>query len=251
MPSITHKGRIVKTKGRHSDCLVYVTKGKTIYTFGDYKITVGENDMLFLAKDSIYTMDIITDDYEVLFVDFDFLNEQNLPYNSEGFFNVAGKNFLNYFQSMHNAWIAKKPFYMTQVYALVNQILYELYKSTQKNYFSTKDYNTIKKAVDYIHENFTKTDINISYIATLTDVGEGHFRRLFGKIYNTSPAKYITKLRIDYAKELLGYKNISVSPVAQKSGFSDIFYFCKVFKALAGITPTEFRKNIAGTQNIW
>jgi len=92
MPSACRKGRIVKTKGRHSDCLVYVTKGKTIYTFDDYKITVKENDMLFLAKDSIYTMDIITDSYEVLFVDFDFLNEENVPYKSEGFFNMAGKN---------------------------------------------------------------------------------------------------------------------------------------------------------------
>ncbi len=251
MPSSCHKGGIVKTKGRHSDCLVYVIKGKTIYTFDDYKITVKENDMLFLAKDSIYTMDIVTDSYEVLFVDFDFLNEENIAYKSEGFFNVVGKSFLDYFQSMYNTWVAKKPFYIIQVYALINRILYELYKSTQRNYFSTKDYDTIKKAVDYIHENFTKTDINITYVSSLTDVGEGHFRRLFSKIYNISPAKYITALRMSYAKELLGYKNISVSEVAEKSGYSDIFYFCKVFKSLTGMTPTEYRKGAENIQNTW
>ena len=54
------------------------------------------------------------------------------------------------------------------------------------------------------------------------------------------PARYIQKFRIDKAKELLVSSGGSIEKIALATGFANASYFCKVFRSITGITPTEF-----------
>ena len=54
---------------------------------------------------------------------------------------------------------------------------------------------------------------------------------------------YLTSLRMDHAAWLLTHTSQTVFTIAAQVGYSDYFYFAKVFKKAMGCTPTAFRKS--------
>ena len=54
---------------------------------------------------------------------------------------------------------------------------------------------------------------------------------------------YLTSLRIEHAAWLLAHSDQTVFAIATQVGYSDYFYFAKVFKKVKGCTPTAYRKD--------
>ena len=52
--------------------------------------------------------------------------------------------------------------------------------------------------------------------------------------------QYLIRLRIGKAKKLLCATSYSITDIALETGFCDCQHFCKVFKQLEGITPTQY-----------
>ena len=55
-----------------------------------------------------------------------------------------------------------------------------------------------------------------------------------------SPGKYITRVRIEYAKLLLRAEDVSIAYVAEASGFANANYFAKAFRRETGMSPSEY-----------
>ena len=53
---------------------------------------------------------------------------------------------------------------------------------------------------------------------------------------------YVNQLRLRYAHELLDESPFNMSEIATRCGYSDAFYFSKVFKKATGISPKDYRK---------
>ena len=73
--SSTHKKKKINNNlnGRYSDCFAYIVSGTTNYTFADgMSFQANTNDLLYLAEGSKYIMDITSEKYEAIFIDFDF-----------------------------------------------------------------------------------------------------------------------------------------------------------------------------------
>lgn len=66
-----------------------------------------------------------------------------------------------------------------------------------------------------------------------------YFSELFKKTFKMSPVRFVTKLRIDYAKELLVTNRYSVSEIVETCGFSNAYYFSNVFKKQTGFSPSQ------------
>ncbi len=93
----------------------------------------------------------------------------------------------------------------------------------------------------YLRENFKK-DISLSEVADKLGFTSDYISRTFKKYKNESPIKYITRLRINEAKQLLiNHPNIDIKKVGELSGYSDPFYFSRVFKSNTGLYPSEYR----------
>ena len=58
----------------------------------------------------------------------------------------------------------------------------------------------------------------------------------------SSPIKYLTAVRIQKSKELLRFTDDTLAKIAKIVGFSSEQYLSRVFKALEGISPREYRK---------
>ena len=85
---------------------------------------------------------------------------------------------------------------------------------------------------------------SVKEMSKMANMSEGTFRMLFEKETGMPPNNYINIQRIRKAKDLL-QEGYSITYVAFELGFSSSQYFSTVFKKWAGISPSDYLKNIA------
>ena len=78
-------------------------------------------------------------------------------------------------------------------------------------------------------------------MAKLSGYSESRFSALYREIYGTSPISDLISKRIDEAKLLIRYGNLSLYEIAESVGFNSIYYFSKYFKKKTGFTPSEYK----------
>jgi len=66
-------------------------------------------------------------------------------------------------------------------------------------------------------------------------------RQIFRQVSGGTPTQYLRELRISQAKHLLRLSDLPIAEVAGRSGFSDQFYFSRVFRQVVGLSPRRFR----------
>ncbi len=84
--------------------------------------------------------------------------------------------------------------------------------------------------------------LTVSELATAVNVSVSQLNTLFQTYLGVSPAKYITRIRLEESKVLLSNQQMSVGKVAQKLGYSSIQHFSKQFRTWFGYSPTTFAK---------
>ncbi|MNI92068.1 HTH-type transcriptional regulator YesS [compost metagenome] len=88
--------------------------------------------------------------------------------------------------------------------------------------------------------------LNIDKIVTLEELSSvlhlnpSYLSRLFKKETGENFVEYITKIKVEHAKELLDQTQLSVDEIAEKIGYEKN-YFYKVFKKLTNMTPNHYR----------
>lgn len=95
-----------------------------------------------------------------------------------------------------------------------------------------------------IYVNITLQDISDDF-----NLSASYICRLIKAYFNDTPIAFHRRLRIEEAKRLIQeYKDLKVRDISEALGFSDQYYFCKVFKKQYGKTPTDFRSDTLGRQ---
>ena len=77
-------------------------------------------------------------------------------------------------------------------------------------------------------------------LAKMSGIGETYYRSIFIAVFGVAPTRYIQQYRVNKAKELLIKTGASIEDIAVAVGFANSSYFCKVFKSITGVTPSEF-----------
>jgi signal transduction histidine kinase/AraC-like DNA-binding protein len=97
-----------------------------------------------------------------------------------------------------------------------------------------------RRAVAFINERYGGA-LARWQIAEAVNASEDHLSRVFRRELGVSPWDYLTRLRVERAKELLASSSESVAAIGARVGFPDQAYFSRVFKKIAGIAPQAFR----------
>ena len=99
----------------------------------------------------------------------------------------------------------------------------------------------IRKALQYIDQHFFE-QISLDEIAKYVLLNPAYLSTIFKTETGMTITSYITKVRVDYAKNLLKEGQFSISDIAIKSGYQDARYFSRIFKENIGVTPKEYQK---------
>ena len=93
----------------------------------------------------------------------------------------------------------------------------------------------------YIEEYYFKS-FTIDKLAKMAGVSKGYFSRAFKNSFNMSPLAYQQNIRIEAAKTYLKTTPLRCNEICRRVGFTDVYFFYRIFKKQAGMTPTQFRK---------
>ena len=99
----------------------------------------------------------------------------------------------------------------------------------------------VGSAVSYIDKHLTEK-ILIEEVCRNTGTNASTLNFKFRREFNMSIGQYITDRRIKNACRLLISTSYSISEIASRCGFSDVYYFSNTFKKIQGISPSEYRK---------
>ncbi len=126
---------------------------------------------------------------------------------------------------------------------LLEEKAVNFYISTNENIKYT---SFIKKALTYINENYSNPNLTLKWVAeSYLYMNVDYVSKQFLKQTGVKFSTYLTKIRIDKAKELLLEKGCDkIYDIAEQIGFgNNPQYFSQIFKKNTGMTPTEYIAN--------
>lgn len=105
----------------------------------------------------------------------------------------------------------------------------------------TSTHKSVQMMIDYAEQHY-REDISIQDLADYCSINTNYASQIFKQELGISFVSYLTSLRIEHAIWLLTHTEQTIFSIATQVGYSDYFYFAKVFKKVKGCTPTAFRQ---------
>lgn len=99
----------------------------------------------------------------------------------------------------------------------------------------------LNKSKEYLYYNYNK-DINLDYLSNLIEINKFYFLKSFKKAFGETPIQFVSKIRLEKAKEYLINTKWKINTVANKVGFKTPQGFSSFFARELGISPKEFRE---------
>ena len=140
------------------------------------------------------------------------------------------------FLRMMNAWREERS---------VNQIKSQLYDifATLEEQAQGNDYDVdFLKCIEIMKERYCDSDFSIESICRQMHISRSGIQRRFQKHFSIGPKRYLMKLRMNKALDVMSEGELSVKKVAFLCGFDDEKYFSRSFKRTFGCPPAEFIK---------
>lgn len=216
--------------------LAFSLCGELIYYNQTDKIRLNETNIVFLPKNVTYKIKCIREG-KFAFVNFKAVSE----IRQTGIISVKENTelFKKEFGMLRNAFNGnssdKNYISFSHLYAMLSMLLSGSIKSSMPA--------VLNDALHYIDENIASLQLCNSNVASAEGISEVYLRKMFVKYLSVSTGAYIQNRRIDLAKSFLNSTTMAVSEIAEKCGYSNVYYFSKLFKSKCGCSPTQYRKN--------
>lgn len=219
---------------------VFIVKhsGLSYYYVGDNRYTADCNNIIFMPAGTSYSMSVEKSG-QCTVIEFDTINTES-EFAACEYFTGGESDIINTAKNILHYWTLRGPAFqskcISEIYIMITQI------STLDSYENSLagKYGMIHRSVKYIEANYNKQDLYTPELAKMSGMGETYYRNIFISVFSVPPAKYIQQYRVDKAKQFLVRGNMSVEEIAVSVGFANSSYFCKVFKLLTDLTPSEF-----------
>lgn len=97
--------------------------------------------------------------------------------------------------------------------------------------------------ITFINEKYDQKH-TLESLSMKFNINSNYICNLFSKHYNTTLTRYITDLRMAAVVRGMQMQGKSFKELAIDCGYTDYYYFCKVFKSYYGVSPSNYKKNL-------
>ena len=224
--------------------IMYYAEGESVISFNGEKYEMSENKILYLPKG------IDNEDYSIFIkkpvklYNIYFDTDSQLP-QKPMVISAKSAEIANLFEKIFHTWVYKKECYYYKAVRYFYNIA-ELVKKSQPFYLNSKKYELLKKSEDFMLTHYCDYKFNFKEMQKITGLSYSYFKKLFIEKYGMPPVKYVNKLKINRACELLISNRFTVSEISEMCGFENTYYFSTVFKNYMGVSPKQFSKENIG-----
>lgn len=226
----------------------YTLEGKGGLTLSGHKHIIEPRQAFFIKipSDTMY-YSIPGEDWKFIYIliQSDYLDEyyQQIVHKTGNIINLSPDS--NIAGLLNDIFNQAKNNHITN-FNLASSLAYEFINKLYAHFMVNSD-NYSKRNREIVHMLETDFD-NIESISSISEyynISTSHLTREFTEEVGISPIKYLTKVRITYARKLLQSTNMSVAEISKLCGYSRSNYFCKIFKEVVGISPLVYRTYLA------
>lgn len=251
----------------HYNEIAFTLSGNKILNHRNRSWLLTENTSVFLRK-SAYTQELFyTSGWEILAFYFpdDFLQQvfktykQNLPLKNlpaaptdliiEISVSEAARAF---FYSIVPYFTQLSPPSETLLELKFNELIFLILSdpanSCLLSYVNSISERSKTPLQEIMEPNYT-FNLSLSEYARMAQRSLASFKREFIEIYHTTPGKWLTRKRLEYAQMLLDNSSKNVNEIAYESGFENATHFSRIFKEKFGLPPLQYRKQNSNTSN--
>jgi AraC-like DNA-binding protein len=226
--------------------IVYITRGRGSFESAGRSFAVEPGSIMLLFPGLAHAY---KPDYEVGWTEYwvgfrgpyaDHLRREGFLSPDRPFFELGLQNgLLEAFTGIFELVREQEPLYQirasSRLLGLVADILARERKAAQ---FSHSE-ELVQKAKFFMEENIYG-EINLNAICETLGVSGSHLNEVFKAYTSMTPYQHFISIKIHKAKELLERGDASIKEIAFRLGFKDEYYFSRLFKSKAGVSPSRW-----------
>lgn len=155
--------------------------------------------------------------------------------------NIQNK-FLQEIEIKTKVFFSEKGKELSMLPILHEKLEKDILEKLDENTYEEKKYSeAVEKCLKIIERDYDK-NISLDEVTKEVAVSKNYFCHIFKKEMNMSIWNYLTKVRLEKAKELLRKSDMKSYEIAFKVGYDNPSYFSKIFKKIEKMTPNEYRE---------
>lgn len=235
------------TSGRVDYYLMYITAGNQLFGDGKSTLRLYAGDVIVLPPHTAYTQQLDNDEglnYLWLHFTGGSVDEALSEYGIKLFPHINKTSPSNHlqtrFQRLFDCFIKNDKFRERDLSASLEKLLIELARAIENK---ERPRVSLSKSINYIN-NYYNTQIKIPDLAKMDGHSMTRYNLHFKEQMGMPPTKYIIKLRMNMATELMESSNLSIYQIGEMCGYEDYNFFAKVFKQYTGLSPKKYRDNL-------
>ncbi len=159
-------------------------------------------------------------------------------------FNDKNGEILEIIKKMNSEQAEKKNGFYEMLRILVIQLILQIIRIINEDDAIFSEYQTDDKQINcvisHLVNNYQK-QISLSEMAAVAFMSPEYLCRKFKTVTNTTPTKFLQKIRIKEACRLLLQSNNKIFEIAEEVGYKDLKYFKNIFKEFCGKSPSDYR----------
>lgn len=155
---------------------------------------------------------------------------------------------LELLERMHLAWTEGGEPEKLLAHGLFYQFVYE--QDRQYRQYPPNDPESIapdlaEELARYIRLHY-REPITMETLSQSFHYSTHYLARVFKRKYGCSPLGFLVRTRMTQARQLLAEEGVAVRDIAEIVGYSDMYYFNKLFKKQTGVTPVQYKMHVLG-----
>lgn len=160
-----------------------------------------------------------------------YIRLKNVDYFEKKLFDIIKEN------------MTKLPFYETQMKGLFIQLWTYLVREIywQHHPHTSSQMQVLSQVKEYITLR-ARSDIRLDEVASTFNMSRYHLIRLFKNAYQMTPMHFHQLMRIEKAKELLQFTDLTITDIAEQMGFTSVHSFSRAFKKMDKVAPSYYRR---------
>ena len=233
--------------GRVDYYLMYVTADNHLFGNGESMVRLYPGDIIVLPPHTSYMQCLDNDEgLNYLWIHFTGGNVKQalMDYGIKLFPQVnktgATSHLQTRFQRLFDCFIKNDRFRENDLSASLEKLLIEVARAIESK---ERPRVSLSKSISYINSNYN-APIKIPDLAKMDGQSMTRYNLHFKEQMGIPPTKYIIKLRMNMAIELMERSDLPINQISEMCGYDDYNFFAKVFKSHTGLSPRKYKNKL-------
>ncbi|MCB0031251.1 MAG: AraC family transcriptional regulator [Anaerolineales bacterium] len=152
---------------------------------------------------------------------------------------VLQHHFRECFDSIMGTFVEQRMIFITQT---IQHLLGHLFFNNRlfSPALRSSQFHNLDSTLDYLRKNISQP-LTLQQMADHAQLSKSHFARLFKEQTNYSPVEYFIRLKLQRACMQLALTRKTIREISYNLGYTDPYYFSRIFKKIIGKSPSQFR----------